>query len=75
MYPTLRYVFQEAVYGAGGSARLRAQGMEFAVWVTKHAETHQLRAMAPTVLQARQHSPVWVLVWLSLTAEASNQSQ
>ena len=42
-----------ALLGApvGGSAgRLRALGMEWCVWVIKHAETHQLKAMAPALL-------------------------
>lgn len=39
--------------GAGSSTRLKAQGMEFSVWVCKHAAQHQLKAMAPAVLQVR----------------------
>jgi hypothetical protein len=36
---------------AGGAAgRLRAQGMEWCVWVIRHAPQHQLKAMAPTLL-------------------------
>lgn len=31
--------------------RLKAQGMEFSVWVCKHAAQSQLKAMAPAVLQ------------------------
>ncbi|GBF95386.1 hypothetical protein Rsub_07814 [Raphidocelis subcapitata] len=36
---------------AGGAAgRLRAQGMEWCVWVIRHAPQNQLKAMAPTLL-------------------------
>jgi len=34
----------------GAAGRLRAQGMEWCVWVIKHAPQHQLKAMAPTLL-------------------------
>ena len=37
--------------GPGSSMRLKAQGMEFSVWVCKFAAQHQLKAMAPAVLQ------------------------
>ncbi|KAL6762246.1 proteasome stabiliser-domain-containing protein [Haematococcus lacustris] len=40
-----------SVPGGAGSARLRLQGTEFAVWVSKHAASHQLKAMAPAILQ------------------------
>ena len=35
----------------GSSMRLRQQGMEFAVWAFKHAETGQLEANAPLLLK------------------------
>lgn len=34
----------------GAAGRLRAQGMEWCVWLIKHAQQHQLKAMAPTLL-------------------------
>jgi hypothetical protein len=34
----------------GAAGRLRAIGMEWCVWVIKHAPQHQLKAMAPTLL-------------------------
>eukprot|EP00967_Tisochrysis_lutea_P082590 scaffold114367_cov17-Tisochrysis_lutea.AAC.3 len=33
--------------GSGSSVRLKQQGMEFSVWVCKHAAHSQLKAMAP----------------------------
>ncbi len=35
---------------SGAAGRLKAQGMEWCVWVIKHASQHQLKAMAPTML-------------------------
>ena len=39
------------VYGASTTVRLKQQGMEFAVWVFKHAEDAQLRPHAAVILQ------------------------
>jgi proteasome component ECM29 len=39
------------IYGTSTNARLKSLGMEFAVWVFKHAAEHQLKAMGPKMLQ------------------------
>ena len=39
-----------SVYGLGSSMRLRQQGMEFAVWVFKHASDAQLKPRAGDLL-------------------------
>ena len=39
------------VYGADTTLRLKQAGMEYAVWVFKHADDAQLAPMAPVVLQ------------------------
>jgi hypothetical protein len=36
--------------GAGTTARLKQAGMEFAVWIFKHASDEQLKPMAPIIL-------------------------
>ncbi|KAF5832303.1 proteasome stabiliser-domain-containing protein [Dunaliella salina] len=51
MFPQTITTIQEAVFGSGSSVRLKQQGMEFSVWVCKHAAHTQLKAMAPAVLQ------------------------
>lgn len=39
------------VYGEGTTLRLKQYGMEFAVWVFKHAADDQLLPSAPTILK------------------------
>jgi hypothetical protein len=36
--------------GAGTTVRLKQAGMEFAVWIFKHASDEQLKPMAPIIL-------------------------
>ena len=43
------------VYGAGTSLRLKASGMELAVWVMKHASDARLLPAAPQILGALLH--------------------
>ena len=49
--PSLQAIF-ECVYGPGTTVRLKQAGMEFAVWVFKHASAGQLQAAAPEILRA-----------------------
>lgn len=44
-------VILSCVYGSTTTVRLKQQGMEFAVWVFKHAEDAQLRPQAAIILQ------------------------
>lgn len=44
----------ECVFGAVTTPRLKQQGVEFAVWVFKHAGEAELKAMAPVVLEVRK---------------------
>jgi proteasome component ECM29 len=46
---TLQCVF-DCIYGAGTTVRLKQAGMEFAVWIFKHASDEQLKPMAPIIL-------------------------
>lgn len=39
------------MYGGGTTLRLKQAGMEFAVWVFRHASDAQLAPMAPAILQ------------------------
>lgn len=39
------------MYGPTTTARLKQQGMEFAVWVFKHADDAQLQPHSGTILQ------------------------
>jgi len=39
------------VYGEHTTMRLKQLGMEFAVWMFKHASQEQLKPMAPDVLE------------------------
>ena len=43
------------VYGAGTSLRLKASGMELAVWVMKHASDERLLPAAPQIMGALLH--------------------
>ena len=44
-------VILSCVYGPTSTARLKQQGMEFAVWVFKHADDAQLQPHANSILQ------------------------
>ncbi|XP_057441454.1 uncharacterized protein LOC130733331 isoform X2 [Lotus japonicus] len=46
---TLQCIFG-CVYGSGTTSRLKQLGMEFTVWVFKHAKIEQLRLMGPVIL-------------------------
>ncbi|CAK9863286.1 unnamed protein product, partial [Sphagnum jensenii] len=46
---TLQCVF-DCIYGTGTTVRLKQAGMEFAVWIFKHASDEQLKPMAPIIL-------------------------
>ncbi|KAK9810293.1 hypothetical protein WJX72_008148 [[Myrmecia] bisecta] len=47
---TVQAIFA-CVYGPQSTLRLKQSGMEFAVWVFKHASDEQLKPMAPATLQ------------------------
>jgi proteasome component ECM29 len=46
---TLRCIFN-CIYGNGTNSRLKYAGMEFTVWVFKHASMEQLKLMGPVIL-------------------------
>ncbi|CAL5425499.1 unnamed protein product [Camellia sinensis] len=46
---TLQCIFG-CIYGSGTTSRLRQMGMEFTVWVFKHAKMDQLKLMGPLIL-------------------------
>ncbi|XP_054792203.1 uncharacterized protein LOC129297885 [Prosopis cineraria] len=46
---TLQCIFG-CIYGSGTTSRLKQLGMEFTVWVFKHAKIDQLRLMSPVIL-------------------------
>lgn len=46
---TLQCVF-DCIYGAGTTMKLKHAGMEFAVWIFKHASDDQLKPMAQIIL-------------------------
>lgn len=46
---TLQCIFG-CIYGAGTTSRLKQSGMEFTVWVFKHAVMDQLKLMGPVIL-------------------------
>ena len=48
-------VILSCVYGLTTTARLKQQGMEFAVWVFKHADDAQLQPHSGTILQKLLH--------------------
>lgn len=50
-FPDTMRTILSCVYGDQTSPRLKQQGMEFAVWVFKHAETVHLTAIGPSILQ------------------------
>lgn len=43
------------MYGIGTTLRLKQAGMEFAVWVFKHAEGTALETAGPSLLRALLH--------------------
>ncbi|GAX79566.1 hypothetical protein CEUSTIGMA_g7007.t1 [Chlamydomonas eustigma] len=55
-FPYTVQTISECVYGTSTSNRLKQQGMEFAVWVFRHAADHQLKAMGPSMLQGLLNS-------------------
>uniref|UniRef100_A0A0E0J6Q1 Uncharacterized protein n=1 Tax=Oryza nivara TaxID=4536 RepID=A0A0E0J6Q1_ORYNI len=44
------------IYGNGTTSRLKQLGMEFTVWVFKHATNKQLKAISPFILSGILHS-------------------
>lgn len=46
---TLQCIFG-CIYGSGTTSRLKQLGMEFTVWVFKHARIDQLKLMGPVIL-------------------------
>ncbi|CAD6258403.1 unnamed protein product [Miscanthus lutarioriparius] len=46
---TLQCIFS-CIYGSGTTSRLKQLGMEFTVWVFKHAVTDQLKLIGPVIL-------------------------
>ncbi|XP_020242083.1 proteasome-associated protein ECM29 homolog isoform X2 [Asparagus officinalis] len=48
---TLQCIFG-CIYGGGTTSRLKQMGMEFTVWVFKHAAIDQLKLMGPVILSA-----------------------
>lgn len=46
---TLQCIFG-CIYGSGTTSRLKQLGMEFTVWVFKHARMDQLKLMGPVIL-------------------------
>jgi proteasome component ECM29 len=48
---TLQCIFG-CIYGSGTTSRLKQSGMEFTVWVFKHAKIDQLKLMGPVILNA-----------------------
>ncbi|XP_022153027.1 proteasome-associated protein ECM29 homolog isoform X2 [Momordica charantia] len=46
---TLQCIFG-CIYGTGTTSRLKQLGMEFTVWVFKHANSDQLKLMSPVIL-------------------------
>lgn len=50
-FPASLVTIEDSVYGPRSNARVKQGGREFAVWVFKHAEVHQLRAMGPLVVK------------------------
>ncbi|KAL9404798.1 hypothetical protein Peur_001770 [Populus x canadensis] len=46
---TLQCIFG-CIYGSGTTSRLKQLGMEFTVWVFKHAKSDQLKLMGPVIL-------------------------
>lgn len=49
--PATAKVMNYCLYGPNATARLRNLGMEFTVWVFKHAAVWQLRTLAPVVMK------------------------
>ncbi|KAG1660153.1 hypothetical protein FOA52_007810 [Chlamydomonas sp. UWO 241] len=49
-FPATVQTVSECIYGPRSNVRLKQQGMEFAVWVFKHADLNHLKAMGPGML-------------------------
>ncbi|OIW02801.1 hypothetical protein TanjilG_29577 [Lupinus angustifolius] len=64
---TLQCIFG-CIYGNGTTSRLKQLGMEFTVWVFKHAKIEQLKLMGPVILSAIMKS---LDNYSSLEADAS----
>eukprot|EP00955_Chlamydomonas_euryale_P034131 349693-Chlamydomonas_euryale.AAC.1 len=67
-FPAAVQTVSECVYGRRSNVRLKQLGMEFAVWMFKYAAEHQLKAMAPGMLQVgaslrAQAAWCWWLSW------------
>ncbi|KAK9834910.1 hypothetical protein WJX81_007994 [Elliptochloris bilobata] len=54
-FPAVLQAVLAGVYGAGASLRLKAGGMELAVWVMKHASDERLLPASPEILAALLH--------------------
>ncbi|XP_047327429.1 proteasome adapter and scaffold protein ECM29 isoform X3 [Impatiens glandulifera] len=61
---TLQCIFG-CIYGNGTTMRLKQLGMEFTVWVFKHASTDQLKVMGPIILNG---------IWKSLEGNSASES-
>jgi hypothetical protein len=64
-FPVTFDTVRECVFGAGASSRLKQQGMEFAVWVFKHAQKEQLQQVGCAGC-ARAVWAAWPLLWQPL---------
>ncbi|CAI7781424.1 unnamed protein product [Closterium sp. NIES-53] len=51
-FPGTLHVIFDAIYGLGASTRSKQLGMEFAVWVFKHAKEDRLRPLSPVILSS-----------------------
>ncbi|GJP72793.1 hypothetical protein CLOP_g3551 [Closterium sp. NIES-67] len=51
-FPGTLHVIFDAIYGAAASTRSKQLGMEFAVWVFKHAKEERLRPLSPVILSS-----------------------
>ncbi|CAI5535827.1 unnamed protein product [Closterium sp. Naga37s-1] len=51
-FPGTLHVIFDAIYGVGASTRSKQLGMEFAVWVFKHAKEDRLRPLSPVILSS-----------------------
>ena len=49
-------VISQSVFDAGSSSRLKRYGMEFTVWVTKHANDTTMRELGQSVLEVEMVS-------------------
>ncbi|RDX76074.1 Proteasome-associated protein ECM29-like protein, partial [Mucuna pruriens] len=49
-FPSTLQCISGCIYGSGTTSRLKQLGMEFTVWVFKHAKIDQLKLMGPVIL-------------------------